>query len=106
MEKSTGKLDKLIEEKVDEKIRKFSTLITDQIRTFLQENGDFRGDYLYQAQNFKNSHCGKYNEPIDYNHRNLSDLYRNLKGGLELTIKDKMIDKETKDLLNKVSLLT
>lgn len=106
MEKSTGKIDKLIEEKVDLKIRQFSTSITEQIRTFLKENGDFRGDYLYQAQNFKNSHCGKYNEPIDYNHRNLNDLYRNLIGGLELTIKDKMIDKETKELLHKVSLLS
>lgn len=106
MENSTGKIDKLIEEKVDEKIRKFTTSITDQIRTFLQENGDFKGDYLYQAQGFKVSKCGRYNEPIDYSHRNLNDLHRNLIGGLELTIKDKMIDKETKELLHKVSLLS
>lgn len=106
MEKSTGQLDKLIEEKVDENIRRFSDFITNQIRNFLKDNGDHSGDYLYQAQGYESSHCGSYNVPIDYNHRNLNDLYRNIKGGLELTIKDKMIERTTKDLLNKVSLLS
>jgi hypothetical protein len=106
MKQSTGQLDKLIEEKVDEKIRQFSSSITEQIRTFLKENGLTNVDYLYQAESYKNSNCGSYKEPIDYNHRNINDLWRNLKGGLDLTIKDKMIDRATKDLLNKVALLS
>jgi hypothetical protein len=107
MTQSTGQLDKLIEEKVDEKIRQFSSLITNQIKDFLNENGDaYKGDYLYQAEDYERSNCGSYNVPIDYNRRNINDFWRNLKGGLDLTIKDKMIDRATKDLLNKVSLLS
>ena len=106
MKQSTGQLDKLIEEKVDEKIRQFSSSITEQIRTFLKENGSNTADYLYQAQGYEISHCGGYNVPINYNHRTINDLWFNLKGGLDLTIKEKMINKATKDLLNKVSLLS
>jgi hypothetical protein len=103
---TTGKLDKLIEDKVDQKIRDFSNNITNQIKDFLKANGDYSGDYLYQAANWESSHCGKYNEPIDYGRRSVHDLYRNIKGGLELSIKDKMIERETKDLLAKVELLS
>jgi hypothetical protein len=103
---TTGKLDKLIEDKVDQKIRDFSNNITNQIKDFLKANGDYSGDYLYQAENWQSSYCGKYNEPIDYRHRSVNDLYRNIKGGLELSIKNKMIERETKDLLAKVELLS
>ena len=103
---STGKLDKLIEDKVDQKIRDFANNITNQIKDFLKENGDYSGDWLYQAGGFEKSNCGKYNEPMDYNHRSVNDLYRNIKGGLDLTIKDRMILRETKDLLAKVALLS
>ena len=103
---TTGKLDKLIEDKVDQKIRDFSNNITDQIKDFLKANGDYSGDYLYQATNWQNSNCGKYNVPVDYSHRSVHDLYRNIKGGLELSIKNRMIERETKDLLAKVELLS
>ena len=106
MSNTTGKLDKLIEDKVDQKIRDFARNISNQVKDFLKENGDYSGDYLYQANGFVKSHCGTYFEPIDYNHRSVNDLYRNIKGGLDLTIKDKMILRETKDLLAKVSLLS
>jgi hypothetical protein len=104
MANSTGKLDKLIEEKVDLKIREFARSISDQVKTFLKDNGDYSGDYLYQAQKFtlRNSIF----EPEEYAHRSVNDLYRNIKGGLDITIKDKMITRETKDLLTKVSLLS
>lgn len=104
MANSTGKLDKLIEEKVDQKIREFARSISDQVKTFLKDNGDYSGDYLYQAQKFtlRNSIF----EPEEYAHRSVNDLYRNIKGGLDITIKDKMITRETKDLLTKVSLLS
>lgn len=105
MATTTGKLDKLIEEKVNQKISDFSKSIINQIKDFLVENGDFRGDYLYQAQNFESSNCGSYSVPVDYRHRNIEDLRRNIKGGLELTIKSKMIDRETKALLSKIELL-
>ena len=104
MTQSTGQLDKLIEEKVDEKIRQFSSSITEQIRAFLLENGAIGGDYLYQAQEFE-----LFNQayrPVNYENRKVNVLWDNLKGGLDLTIKGKMIERATKDLLNKVSLLS
>lgn len=104
MANSTGTLDKLIEQKVDEEIRKFASNISDQIRTFLKDNGDYSGDYLYQAQKFtlRNSVF----QPEDYAHRSVNDIYKNIKGGLDITIKQKMIDRTTRDLLSKVSLLS
>ena len=104
MKQSTGQLDKLIEEKVDEKIRQFSSSITEQIRTFLKENGACSGDYLFQAQEFE-MFRQEY-KPINYENRKVNVLWDNLKGGLDLTIKGKMIEIATKDLLNKVSLLS
>jgi hypothetical protein len=106
MADNTGQLDKLIENKVDQKIRDFAKDISNQIKDFLKANGDYSGDYLYQAAGYKKSYDGTYNEPIDYNHRSVTDLYRNIKGGLDLTIKDRMITRETKDLLAKVALLS
>jgi hypothetical protein len=102
---STGKLDKLIEDKVNEKIRKFASDITEQIKQFLKDNGDHNGDYLYQAAGFE-----LYNQEYrvtEYAYRKLyGAFFANIKGGLELTIKDKMITRETKDLLAKVALLS
>ena len=104
MSNTTGKLDKLIEDKVDQKIKDFARNISNQVKDFLKENGDYSGDYLYQAQSFRlhNSHF----EPQDYAHRSVNDFFNNLKCGLDLTIKDRMILRETKDLLAKVSLLS
>jgi hypothetical protein len=102
---STGKLDKLIEDKVNAKIRAFASDITEQIKQFLKDNGDYNGDYLYQAAGFE-----LYNQEYrvtEYAYRKLSGtFFANIKGGLELTIKDKMITRETKDLLAKVALLS
>ncbi len=102
---TTGKLDKLIEDKVNQKIEKFARDITEQIKQFLKDNGDYNGDYLYQAEGFE-----LYNQEyraIDYGYYKLYGCFlKNIKGGLELTIKDKMIDRETKELLAKVELLS
>ena len=100
----TGKIDKLIEQKVNEKIRVFTQSITDQIKNFLIENGDYNGDYLYQPQGFE-----QYNQetlPKDFGYRRMYVFHRSLLGGLELTIKDKMITSETKELLAKIELLS
>jgi hypothetical protein len=104
---TTGKLDKLIEEKVDKQLRDFSNNITNQIKDFLIANGDYSGNYLYQASNWKSmDSIGEYYEPIDYRYLRVTDFYKNIKGGLELSIKEKMITRETKELLSKVSLLS
>ena len=104
---TTGKLDKLIEDKVDKKLRDFSNNIMNQIKDFLIENGDYSGNYLYQASSWKSMDgSGEYYEPIDYRYRRITDLHKNIKGGLELSIKEKMITRETKDLLAKVELMS
>jgi hypothetical protein len=100
----TGKIDKLIEQKVDQKIRLFTKSITDQIKEFLTENGDFHGDYLYQPMEFE-----LYNQelrPINFKYHKMYVLHKSLLGGLELTIKDKMIERDTKELLEKIELLS
>ena len=100
----TGKIDKLIEQKVDQKIRLFTKNITDQIKEFLTENGDFHGDYLYQPMEFE-----LYNQElrhINFKYNKMYVLHKSLLGGLELTIKDKMIERETKELLAKIELLS
>ena len=102
---TTGKLDKLIEDKVNKKIRAFASDITEQIKQFLKENGDYNGEYLYQAAGFE-----LYNQEYrvtEYSYHKLyGSFFTNIKGGLELTIKEKMIDRETKELLAKVELLS
>jgi hypothetical protein len=103
MAESTGQLDKLIEEKVDEKIRAFATSISNQVREFLKDNGDYSGDYIYQAKGFINRNsCW---EADGFSHMPVNNIYKNIKGGLELSVKDKMVATATKDLLNKVNLL-
>jgi len=100
----TGKIDKLIEQKVNEKIRLFTQSITDQIKAFLVDNGDFHGDYLYQLRGFE-----KYNQeiqPKDFQYEKMYLFHRSLLVGLELTIKDKIIERETKELLAKIELLS
>ena len=104
MANDTGQLDKLIADKVDEKIRAFATSISNQVREFLKDNGDYSGDYIYQADGFVlHNSCF---EPTGFSHKPVNNIYKNIKGGLELSIKDKMIAAATKDLLNKVALLS
>ena len=46
---STGKLDKLIEDKVDQKIRDFANNITNQVKDFLRENKKYQ--YIFIDKN-------------------------------------------------------
>ena len=104
MAESTGQLDKLIADKVDEKIRAFAANISNQVKDFLKDNGDYSGDYIYQPDGFKlNNSCF---EPTTFSHRPVNNIYKSIKGGLELSIKEKMINTATRDLLAKVSLLS
>lgn len=101
---NTGKIDQLIEQKVNGKIDVFARKIAAQIDQFLQENGE-SGDYLYQAEGFELFNSGY--QPTTYGrHRLYGAFLSNLKGGLELSVKDKMITKETKELLEKIELLS
>jgi hypothetical protein len=104
MAENTGQLDKLIEDKVDAKIREFASSISNQIKDFLKDNGDYSGDYIYQADGFEfRNSCF---EPTTFSHKPVNNIYKNIKGGLELSIKNKMIERATKDLLAKVALLS
>ena len=104
MAENTGQLDKLIEGKVDAEIRKFAMDISNQIKDFLKENGDYSGDYIYQADGFVlHNSCF---EPTGFSHKPVNNIYKSIKGGLELSIKNRMIERETKELLAKVALLS
>lgn len=104
MADNTGQLDKLIENKVDKKIRDFARDISNQIKDFLKANGDYSGDYIYQADGFV-LHNSQF-EPTSFSHKPVNNIYKSIKGGLELSIKDRMITTETKELLAKVALLS
>ena len=104
MAENTGQLDKLIADKVDAKIREFASSISNQIKDFLKDNGDYSGDYIYQADGFV-LHNSSF-EPTTFSHKPVNNIYKNIKGGLELSIKNKMVERATKDLLAKVALLS
>lgn len=104
MAENTGQLDKLIEDKVDAKIREFALSISNKITVFLKENGDYSGDYIYQADGFVlHNSCF---EPTGFSHKPVNNIYKSIKGGLELSIKNRMIETATKELLAKVALLS
>lgn len=101
---NTGKIDQLIEQKVNGKIDAFARKIAEQIEQFLKENGE-SSNYLYQAKGFELFN-GNY-RPTEYGYHELYGAFlSNLKGGLKLSVKDKMITKETKELLEKIELLS
>jgi hypothetical protein len=104
MENSIGQLDKLIEQKVDNKIREFSKSLTDQITKFLKDNGDSHGEYLYVIKDWDKNNNGNY-IPLTHSHQSIYQVQIGLVHGLSITIKDKMITKESKELLDKVKLL-
>lgn len=104
MANSIGQLDKLIEKKVDKKITEFSQSLTDQITKFLKDNGDYHGEYLYIVTDWEKDNNGNY-IPTAHKHQSTHQLRRDFIHGLSLTVKDKMITKETKELLDKVELL-
>lgn len=105
MENSTGQLDKLIEKKVDKKIDDFSRSLTEQINKFLKDNGDYSGDWLYVVTDWKRSSDGTYGIPIKDKHISIHQMRRDYIYGLSLVVKEKMIQKETEELLEKVKLL-
>lgn len=104
-ETTTGQIDKLIEQKVNQQINTFVNDITDRISQFLKDNGDFDGSYLYVPHEWdkdrNNSRTVK-----ELRHDSIYDVRKGLNAGLQKQIKDKMIARATKELLDKVSLLS
>ena len=105
MAENTGQLDKLIADKVDAKIREFASSISNQIKDFLKDNGDYSGDYIYQVKSWYMGGDG--NAQInELTNEKITRVSKSLVAGLNKTIKPKMIERATKDLLSKVALLS
>jgi len=105
MAETTGQLDKLIEKKIDDNITAFVHLTVDKISEFLKENGDFRGDYLYTVSEWERNDVNNKIAKL-FKHEDMSLVKRGLIAGISKQVKDKMIAKATKELLEKVSLLS
>ena len=104
-EQTTGQLDKLIEKKIDDNIAVFVNLTVDSISKFLRDNGDYDGRYLYTVSEWeRNSTNSKI--PKSFSHDGMSTVKKGLIAGISKQVKDKMIAKATKELLEKVSLLS
>lgn len=104
-ETNTGQIDKLIERKVDDQIDKFVRDIAEKISDFLKQNGDFDGSYLYVASEWERDHNNS-RQIKELRHDSMFDVRKALNAGLKKQVKDKMIARATKDLLDKVSLLS
>ena len=105
MAESTGQIDKLIENKIDEQIKTFVNHITAQITQFLKENGDYDGSYLYMANEWTKDFSG-HKVPKEFSHESMSNVKKGIIAGISKQVKDKMITTATKELLEKVKLLS
>jgi len=104
-ETTTGQIDKLIERKIDDQINAFVTNITDKITQFLKDNGDYDGSYLYVPSEWEKDRRGT-KQVKELRHDSIYDVRKGLNAGLQQQVKDKMIARATKELLEKVSLLS
>jgi|SanBayMetagenome_1026888.scaffolds.fasta_scaffold113543_2 hypothetical protein len=104
MVESTGQLDKLIEEKVNQEIEAFARNITTQVVEFLEKNGN-SASHFYQASKWDSSYNG-YNRVTDTSLESTVFFKTKLVAGLSRSLKDKMISAATQDLLNKIKLLS
>jgi hypothetical protein len=104
-EPTTGQIDQLIEKKIDAQIDKFVRHITDEITQFLKDNGDYDGGHLHVASEWeKDRHGTRQVKSLSYD--SMYDVRKSLNAGLKMQVKQKMITKATKELLDKVSLLS
>jgi hypothetical protein len=105
MAETTGQLDKLIEEKVNTKISEFTKSIREQITKFLVDNGDYSGDHVYTVSKWTADRNGS-KIPESFSHESLYHVEKGLIAGISKSVKDKMVARATKQLLEKVSLLS
>jgi hypothetical protein len=106
MAETTGQLDQLIERKINNKINDFTLSITDQIKKFLEDNGDSLPDQLYVGDTWEKSDTYGTKSPAKYVGVRMSDFRKSLASGIADGVKQKMINKATKELLDKVELLS
>jgi hypothetical protein len=105
-ETNTGQLDQMIEVKINQKINDFTQSITDQIQKFLEENGEYSPTRIQVADVWKSEFHNGSKSPTSYTSVYLGDFRKSLATGIADAVKKKMIMKATKDLLDKVSLLS
>ena len=105
MAESTGQIDKLIEQKVDDQIKKFTNQLTDNITLFLKENGDYDGSYFYMVSEWAKDFQGN-KVPKTFSHESMYNVKKGIIAGISKQVKDKMIATATKELLEKVKLLS
>jgi sulfatase maturation enzyme AslB (radical SAM superfamily) len=95
----TNHIDKLIEGRVDESIKLFAEDITKRIEKFLFDNGTDRHCRFYQIYEW---HNGK---PVAYTPISTDVYCETLQYIIAKTVKDKMVERDTKFLLDKMNSL-
>jgi len=105
-ETNTGQLDQMIESKINQKINDFTKSLTDQIQKFLEDNGEYSPTRIQVADGWKSEGHNGSKSPTSYTSVYLSDFNKSLSTGIADAVKKKMIARATKDLLDKVSLLS
>ena len=105
MAENTGQLDKLIEEKVSKEIEEFAKNITAQVVEFLEKNGAGSVNYFYQASKWDCSYNG-HNMVTETSYLSTVFFRTKLIEGFNRSVKDRMITRETKALLDKIALLS
>lgn len=105
MAENTGQLDKLIEEKVNKEIEEFAQQITNQVVAFLEKNGGNSVNHFYQASKWDSSYNG-YNKVTETSYLSTSFFKSKLIAGFSRSVKDRMIARDTKTLLDKIALLS
>ena len=99
MIKDTAHIDKLIEGRVDEQIKSFSNDISNKILKFAEENGADVRDRFYEVREWSDS------KPVTYGAINISRYKFELECVISKLVKDKMIERDTKFLLDKMNSL-
>lgn len=97
MIKDANHIQKLIEDRVDEQIKSFSNDISEQILKFVEDKGVSVRDRFYEVRDW---HDGK---PISYGAINISRYKFELECVISKLVKDNMIEKDTKFLLDKMN---
>jgi hypothetical protein len=104
-EMKTGQIDAMIEHKVDQQIDTFVRDIADKISNFIKQNGYYDGGSLYVPSEWESTGNGT-KKVKELSYESIFDFRKGLNAGLQKQLKEKMIAKATKDLLEKVSLLS
>ena len=104
-EMKTGQIDAMIEHKVDQQIDAFVRDIADKITNFLKQNGDYDGGSLYVPSEWESTGSGT-RKVKELSYESMFDFRKGLNAGFQKQLKQKMIAKATKDLLDKIELLS